>query len=515
MPKGVPLNPPKPKVRTKKPVKIPAKFKSTWETSPARIFTPIDPGKANRGKELQKICDTLGFASLSPMQVYMHQIFTQKKDTVRSNGPHIEPQFKRFLLLVPRQTGKTEVVASPVVLDRLINYQNQVVLWSAQTAEAVIQLFNTKIIPRFKASGLYEELGMKWKPSFPNPNLWVEATQSYVLILSNSDDSGRGLSTNLIVMDEVRSLKNTARDESLMPSTITNKDGQVLFISTAGNHKSEYLRRKTEAGRLAATKDSSRFGYSEWSAQEDDDFYSDETLIKANPSLGYSADIADIKDVREMMDDEGNILGFAAEYLNVWRSQRADAIIPIELWRAVEVNKMSLTDFGHNPVIAFHIEEDHIRDTVSVAIAGNGHISLESTTLPIRKFRAGLRELKEKHPYFNIVVVRMFSRLENRLVQFKPGYHIDKVYYNKSDYATGCNKLLDDIVAENVKIKASGGALWAAIQSVGKQMHWDLFTWKKEVRDVNIAPLIAVTLAYNEACRREARGVPQVRVLDI
>jgi phage terminase large subunit-like protein len=100
--------------------------------------------------------------------------------------------------------------------------------------------------------------------------------------VARSSGSGRGFSSDLVILDEAYQLGDREM-AALLPTLSARPDPQVWYTSTAGGPESVQLGRVRERG---LTGSDPSLAFLEWSADDGDDPAALATWAKANPGLG-------------------------------------------------------------------------------------------------------------------------------------------------------------------------------------------------------------------------------------
>jgi hypothetical protein len=114
-------------------------------------------------------------------------------------------------------------------------------------------------------------------------------------VVSSTPGGGRGLSADLVVLDELREYKDWASYAALDKTRRARPSSQLWTISTEGDHSSVVLDNLQAAGRIAAsTRDKGPLAYFEWSAGPEAARDDRHGWAAANPALGHTLDEATI-----------------------------------------------------------------------------------------------------------------------------------------------------------------------------------------------------------------------------
>jgi Phage Terminase len=115
-------------------------------------------------------------------------------------------------------------------------------------------------------------------------------------VVSSTPGGGRGLSADLVVLDELREYKDWASYAALDKTRRARPSSQLWTISTEGDHTSVVLDNLQAAGRTsAAARDKGPLGYFEWSAPPEAARDDRRGWAQANPALGHTLEEATIE----------------------------------------------------------------------------------------------------------------------------------------------------------------------------------------------------------------------------
>ena len=207
--------------------------------------TPVDPTRPNRLKRMRKLAELMGYGGLLDWQSQGLVLLTEEdrekalrllldgnKGLVRpaepdpvealrllqAERPELKalriPFYKTVVISVPRQLGKTEIVAWLPVLERLVWWDRpQTVLWNAQSLTDALSMFTSKILPRLEDSPLWELAGFaSTLRSLNNPTLRAVKTGSVLRVVSSGKASGHGQTAQLVVFDEAWDMADDSRE---------------------------------------------------------------------------------------------------------------------------------------------------------------------------------------------------------------------------------------------------------------------------------------------------------------
>jgi len=200
------------------------------------------------------------------------------------------PAYRRVIVTVPRQSGKTTLFLSWQI-DRCISPrwdQPQRSAFTAQSGKDARDKWIDELFPLIRrsrklkpgaglTSRIYEGMG----------NEYVKFTNgSLIRLLSTSSSSGHSKTLHQAVLDEIWHDEDSRREQALGPSMITVEDAQMLVCSTAGTDTSVVLDRQVELGRAAVAADSGHgIAYFEYSAPDGWDPLDEDSYFGFMPAL--------------------------------------------------------------------------------------------------------------------------------------------------------------------------------------------------------------------------------------
>lgn len=315
--------------------------------------------------------------------------------------------------------------------------------------------------------------------------------------------AGRGLSGSPVIFDEAMYLPEVAMG-AILPVISAQPDPQVWYMGSAVDqtvHEDGVSFARVRARALAG--EDARLAYFEWSMDAEtpdlvDDSMLDDlmALAVANPALGRRIMPDYIRAERRELDRRT----YAVERCGVWDSPPLDGsnqqVIPIQLWDSLSDDPAAEGARMVDPV-CFAVDVTPDRTRGAIVAAGGRADGL--TQLEVVDHRAGtawiparLAELVERNEVIKVMCGG--SSQAESLVQDCYALGVDVDVVSTSDHAVACGKftaLLDDR-----EIRHLGGEdLRSAVKGAGKRPLGDAWLWSRKNSTVNIAPLVAATLA--------------------
>lgn len=315
--------------------------------------------------------------------------------------------------------------------------------------------------------------------------------------------AGRGLSGSPVVFDEAMFLPEVAMG-SILPVISAQPDPQVWYMGSAVDqtiHEDGVSFARVRARALAG--DDARLAYFEWSMDAETPDLVDDSMLDdlmqlavANPALGRRIMPDYIRAERRELDRRT----FAVERCGVWDPPPLDGsnhqVIPIQVWDSLADDPAAEGARLMDPVV---LSYDLMPDRSRSAIVAAGGRSDGFTQMEVVDHRAGtswvparLAELCEKHEVVKVLCGG--SSPAESLVKdcWDLGVMVEVV--DTSDHAIACSKFT--ALVDDREIRHLGGEdLRSAVKGAGKRPLNDAWLWSRKNSTVNIAPLVAGTLA--------------------
>lgn len=251
-------------------------------------------------------------------------------------------RFRTILVEVGRQNGKT-TLGCVLVLFFLYKLHVGLVLGTAQDVSNAEDVWAMCVELAQMKKELAEEIKHVWYTN-GSKRLQLEGGRDYRVRASNRK-AGRGKSADLVLLDELREHQNWEAYAALSKTGMARKNALLWCMSNAGDGTSVVLRhfRLRAHSRLGdpdgiaramgeseppADDDGSALAIFEWSAPPDADPGDRQAWAQANPSLGYTIDLATIK--MAYADDPPDV--FKTECLCQWVTSVITPPFPINAW---------------------------------------------------------------------------------------------------------------------------------------------------------------------------------------
>ena len=387
---------------------------------------------------------------------------------------------------VARQNGKSQLLRA-LIANAVLNPGAQVGITSQDRQVAVDVLF----APTAEA---FEEQGPLFEAHVIRSNGHERCTlrrlrSSRFLPLSPTEKGGHGYSLDLAIIDEAWAQFDSRLAEAIRPTQIARPDPQLWIVSTAGVAASTFLRGIVDAGR------DGDLCYFEWAADDDDDEDDPATWAKANPALGHTITLEALSDARSTPEEREN---FPRAHLNRWTASRAgDAIAP-GAWKACRDPDVAVALEGMS--FAVEVAQDRSTAVIAAASTNGGRLVVELVDeRPGTKWiLPRLLELREHHR--PAAIVANYAGATRSLVDDAPAQGLDLEQAAMGDYVGAC-QVFYDAVNQGRLAHRGQTRLDAAVRGATRRRLAGSWVWAAPTPDVDVAPLVAATLAGARAAR--------------
>jgi hypothetical protein len=385
-------------------------------------------------------------------------------------------------LMVPRQNGKGSVIEARE-LAGLFLFGEQLILHTAHEMKTSKEAFrrilslieNTddlrKRVSRVRTANGEEAIEMR--------------SGTRLKFVARSTGSGRGLSGNLVILDEAYALSPDAM-AALLPTLSAMRNPQLWYTSSAGMGSSEQLRKVRERGRRGG---SPSLAYFEWSANPDADLSDREAWAMANPTLGYRISEETIERELEALGE----IEFGRERLGIWEDAFSDNVIDLSLWARLGDESARAVD-----PVAFAVDVSPDRSAASIGMAGitdDGHRLVEvvqsgqGTAWVVPR----LMELTAKWKPCAVVIDAGSSA--GSLLPAIRERGLNPMIANTRDVGQAFGGFYD-ATADGVLIHIEQESLTLALAGATTRLLGDSAkTWNKKNPSIDITPLVSVTNA--------------------
>lgn len=394
-------------------------------------------------------------------------------------------------IVVPRQNGKG-VILEARVLAGLFLFDERLIIWSAHEFKTSQEAYR-RLLHHIESTPHLDALVKRKLNNTTETSIELHSGQR-VRFVARSTGSGRGLSGDVVILDEAYKLPSEVM-AALIPTMSARPNRQLWYTSSAPlpGRDSDTLRRVCRRGRQGED----RLAFGEYCAHVDLETPADLPKVRltdvdlwreANPGMDGPTDHAITAEAISTESDELAPEDFARERLGIWFDEpdSADHVIDLADWADCALKGK------WNPVGDLALALDVHHGTTSIAISDGRHVELidhrPRTTWVVQRLAQLIERWKPvavvmdpKGNAGNILDDLLAAGIEPHLVSGVEFVH-----------ATG--RFIDDV--EDHKIRHFPSApLDTAVGNAVRRQYGDSWAWSRSKSPVDIGPLVAVSLA--------------------
>lgn len=448
------------------------------------------PGAYHELAAVEKVAAALG-TPLLPWQRYVARVITEH-DQVTG-----EYRYRRVVLTVPRQSGKTTLIRA-LFLTRILKRRNVAYAIYAQTGkDARDRLMDLADLAEQTPFGKR----LKVNRGQTNPAIHMVRNHSKVISLAPTEIAGHGGTYNGALIDEAFSFTEEQAARvlgAIVPAMTTKRDQQTIIVSTKGTMRSVWLNGLVDEGRESVSDPESGTAYFEWSLSPDLDPMNPENW-EFHPGYGGGLTTRGaISSAAETMTRTE----FIRAYMNLTTVTNENLLAP-DTWRA---QAGTITPpAAHNICYGYEVAKDGTRAAI-VAAWSDG----EKTAVRLIESRPGtdwlqpyLLQLAATRP--RAITADRWQQntvIHDRILTSSRAWEKTFSTLTAAEYSTACAAFLqrfeDRTLTHENQERLNGAILTAATSTMGR----DSWKFSHESAPEFIALVAAVRAADTHATRR-------------
>ncbi|MDQ3307736.1 MAG: terminase [Actinomycetota bacterium] len=460
--------------------------------------------------------DILGLV-LMPWQRWFleHALELHPTDVGEDGAPLF--RFRKVILLVGRQNGKSTVMQA-LTLWRMFVDRCSLVIGTAQDLEVAESLLRESYELAEEADELSSELGPLSRGS-GKMSFRLRSGETYK-VKAASRRGGRGLSGELVLLDELREHQSWDAWGAVTKTTNARERAQIYGISNAGDASSLVLRylRKMAHGELGDPDglnadeppeslldddedvDDSALGIFEWSASPGSSLTDRDAWAQANPALGYRIRESTLSS--DARTDPEWI--FRTEVLCQWSDGSLVGPFPPDAWeRSADVGSRR----AGGAAVALCVDVSWDRSTSHIGLAsmredGNVHVEVVASRTGTEWVGQWLTDGLERSAAVMSAPVAVQAKgapAASLIVPLREA-GVQVVEWGGSELGAGTGAFYDKVRAAVGEGAAETGIrhrsqpiLNLAAANAATKDNGDAWWWDRRKSAVDVAPLIAVT----------------------
>jgi hypothetical protein len=398
--------------------------------------------------------------------------------------PDGRPRFRKVLILVARQNGKTHLLKVLAAFWMLVERVNQV-LGLSTTATAAREAWD-KTRELIESNSILLPFLAHVRTANDDPHMRTSEGSIYRTRAANRQAS-RGLTVDRIIFDELREQKSFEAWDAVMPTMAARSFAQAIAISNAGDDRSVVLN-SLQASALefiSSGVGDERLGLFEWSAAPGDDITDPQTWAKANPNMGHIFTEDELRgDAIDAVNQGGEVLaGFKTERLCM-RVSALDAAVDPDKWAACFDDSVNLSGLDKGKLHYFYDESltrTHATLMAAGVVAGSVRVELvhEWRDTAMRNVVPDLARLVKKHgiKHLGYFPIGPAATIATRLKAFNiPGVKLHEV---TSEVSEACMGFADEVSSKTISHQSDELTDQVLTQQViSAERKWTADRWK-------------------------------------
>lgn len=462
---------------------------------------------------------SLGFALADFCRYILKQPLLPWQEWLAIHALELKPgggfRYRTVVTLVGRQNGKT-LLTKALALFFLYKLDAKMVIGTAQNLDTSSEAWE-QAVSDIEASPVLSAEFVRTVRAAGKRILELTGNRRY-RVASATRKGGRGLSAQLVVMDELREHTDWESWGAVTKTTMAQPGSLVWCISNAGDDKSvvlRHLRAQAHAqcgdpdgiaaeNEAVPGEDEADLGFFEWSAPPECLTTDRNAWAMANPSLGYGFLTERALASAEATDPEAV---FRTECLCQWVTAKVAQPFPDGAWEA-GLDPVSVMERNAPRFFGFDVSADRKRASLAVC----GMRSDRTWHIEVIQSRAGtgwalewLEQRAKKQPV-NLAIQGRGAPVSSFLADIQAIKGVNLTLVEGRDLAIYCGRFYDGVVA------ASGEAdsvpvqhrpqpvLDEAARVAQKKAAGDgAWIWDRRASEVDISPLVACTMAHGLA----------------
>lgn len=425
-------------------------------------------------------------------------------------------RFRNVVVLVARQNGKS-TLSQVLALFFMYVLGTALVIGTAQDLDVAEEIWEgaVEIVEETPELNAQKERVVRVNGK---KSLELKTKERYKVKAANRR-AGRGLSGDLVLLDELREHQSWDAWGAITKTTMARPEAQVWALSNAGDATSivlRYLRKmahealgdpdginrqddpsnllagEEDAEELEVLEDDDTLGIFEWSAPPGCDVNDRDGWAQANPSLGHGG-ITERTIASAAKTDPEWV--FRTEVLCQWSDGTLEGPFPAGSWDGCKVDKSKVAD-GERIVLALDVTWDRSRSHVAIAghrDDGMPHIGIIASR-PGTSWVASWLDSDEAPP-FDTLVVQGRGCAAADLIDELEGAGIDVTRWQGQDLSTGTGNFYNTVKAGGLRHLGQPVLDLAAATTVPKLTDGGSFIWDRRKSPADASPLVAVTAA--------------------
>lgn len=393
-------------------------------------------------------------------------------------------------LVCARQNGKGAILEARELAGALL-FGEKLIVHSAHE-------FKTAKEAMRRLEMLLAEAGEPYRAnrSHGEESIEFKSTGARVMFQTRTKAAGRGLSGDLVILDEAMILSSDAVG-ALLPTMSARPNPQIWYTGSAVDqavHANGLVFSSVRERGLRG--DDPSLCWLEWSCEDDADLDDPKQYAIANPGVGYRISLDHIRNERRALLHQPKV--FAVERLSIgdWPSVGdVESQIPSDAWSQLVDSAPSLV--GSRTVAVHRSKDRRVWAVAAAQRTADNRVHVEIGPVREGSHSDVAEYLVDKVTSWNpmaLVVDRRSAAMVLEPLLLDAG--IELTVTNSTELALACGGFLDDVLSGMISHSGQSVLDEAAASAVRRDLPGGGFAWEEGVDGVVSAPLVAATLAH-------------------
>ena len=451
---------------------------------PPRQATPPS-GAPSRGDQVNRVGQALFRRPMQEWQAAVNQVAGEYDPATGAMVHNV------VVLHVPRRAGKSAICLAQLA-QRVYGQVRSQSWYTAQSGGDAGRTFRREWIPILRASP--EGRHLKTSLRAGGESFELVAKASSATCFPPIESALHGTNVDLCVIDEAwafNSDEGRGIEMAVFPAQLTRPGAQTWIVSAGGTLASTWFDGWLE--RAEASLEAGRPGIAlfDWGADDTAAGYDPadpKVWWSAHPALGDTITEAAVAGELERASD---VAAFERSILNVWpRPRQLGQAIDLDAWH-------TLADID-TPAAPVALAFDVAADRANASLAQASRTPTATTVVELLAYRRGaawledaVRQWRRANPMGIIVADSLAAgTISDRL----EAAGVDVLRTGAAEMGRACADLVDQVAARSIAHRGQA-AVDDTLAAAGRRILGDGWAWSRRHSDVDISPLVAVTLA--------------------
>lgn len=389
-------------------------------------------------------------------------------------------------LSIPRQNGKSFLLELRIIFGLV--FLNERIIFASHELRSAEAIYN-RLISFFEDDSKPEIKALVKRISRTNGKQFIEMKDGGIVhFLARTKGSGRGMTVDLLVLDECQALTSESY-AAMQPTTSATPNPQTIMVGTPPIPDTDF--EIFGNFRQAAIKgEATNLTWTEYSAQPGDDPNDEDLWFRTVPALSTGRiSVETVRGELAMFPEEV----FMRERLGVWGNASGTSVIPVDSWTGLANDKSKIVS---DHVLAIDLSPNRASATLAVAgksSTGATHVEVIDSRLGVGWVIDRTLEVAQRNNIKSVVIDGAGPAATEVEPLRKARLRVTTT--NSQDMKNACGMLLD-AVNQHELVHVNQPPLNLSVANARKRTLGDGFAFARSTPTADLTPLVAITLAH-------------------